>query len=130
VYQKVIIIGRLGADPEMRYTPSGQSVTNFSVATDRRWTDANGQQQQRTTWFRVSAWGKLAETCNKFLAKGRLVLVEGEIQEPRVYQGRDGKWRASLNMNAREVKFLGSKRDDSGAMATEKPPEDTEEIPF
>jgi len=93
MYQKIIIIGRLGRDPEMRYTPSGQSVTSFSVATDRRWTDANGQRQERTTWFRVSAWGKLGEICNQYLSKGRQVMIEGEMQEPRPYQGRDGEWR-------------------------------------
>ena len=75
MYQKLIIVGNLGRDPEMRYTPDGTPVTNFSVATNRRWTDASGQQQERTVWFRVSAWRRLAETCNQYLSKGRQVMV-------------------------------------------------------
>ena len=100
MYQKIILIGRLGNDPQMRYTANGTPVTSFSLATDRRWTDANGQQQQKTVWFRVSAWRHLAELCNQFLAKGRLAFVEGELQEPKPFQGRDGEWRASLNVTA------------------------------
>lgn len=117
MYQKIIIIGRLGRDPEMRYTQGGQAVTSFSVATDRRWTDSNGQQQERTVWFRVSAWRRLAETCNQYLSKGRLVMVEGELQEPKPYQSRDGEWRASLDITAREVKFLGGRGDTGGSPA-------------
>lgn len=133
MYQKIILIGRLGRDPEMRYTPSGQPVTSFSVATDRRWTDQQGQQQERTVWFRVSAWGRQAETCNQFLAKGRMVMVEGEVDEPRVYQGRDGEWRASLDVRATNVRFLGG-RGEGGAPTTEgEAPAgglEEEEIPF
>ena len=77
MYQKVIIVGHLGGDPEMRYTPSVKPVTNFSVATSRKWTGADGEQREDTTWFKVAAWGKLAEVCNQYLAKGRQVLVEG-----------------------------------------------------
>jgi single-strand DNA-binding protein len=135
MYQKLIIIGRLGRDPEMRYTPDGTPVTSFSVATDRRWTDANGQQQSRTVWFRVTAWRRLAETCNQYLTKGRLVMVEGEVMEPRTYQGRDGEWRASLDVTARNVQFLGG-RGEAGAAAPEEEEGaaggamDEEEIPF
>ncbi len=136
MYQKLIIIGRLGRDPEMRYTPDGTPVTSFSVATDRRWTDANGQQQSRTVWFRVTAWRRLAETCNQYLTKGRLVMVEGEVMEPRVYQSRDGEWRASLDVTANAVKFLGG-RGDTGAPGIEEETAggagetmDEEEIPF
>jgi len=100
MYAKTILIGRLGADPEMRYTPDGTPVTNFSVATDRTWTDSAGQKQQRTTWYGVTAWQRLAETCHQYLAKGRLVMVEGEVQQPKPYQGRDGTWRASLEVRA------------------------------
>ena len=114
MYQKILIIGRLGQDPEMRYTPQGTPVTTFSVATDRVWTDQNGQRQERTVWFRVSAWRRLAETCNQYLSKGRLVMVEGEIQEPRPFQGRDGEWRATLEITARDVRFLGG-RGEAGA---------------
>jgi len=137
MYQKLIIIGNLGRDPEMRYTQDGTPVTSFSVATNRRWTDASGQQQERTVWFRVSAWRRLAETCNQYLSKGRRVLVEGEIQEPRVWQGQDGQWRASLDVTARAVKFLGGRGDAAAAppapaAAGPTPPEsiDEEEIPF
>lgn len=135
MYQRLILIGRLGRDPEMRYTPDGTPVTSFSVATDRRWTDPNGQQQQKTTWFRVTAWRKLAETCNQFLSKGRLVLVEGELSEPRTYQGRDGAWRASLDVRAFTVKFLEGRGEAgvpgvAGEEGIEPPPVDEEEIPF
>ena len=134
MYQKIIIVGNLGRDPEMRYTPDGTPVTNFSVATSRRWTDASGQQQERTVWFRVSAWRRLAETCNQYLSKGRQVLVEGDIQEPRVFQGRDGEWRASLDVRAWTVKFLGGRTDIAprgDEEGGESPPSvDEEEIPF
>jgi len=139
MYQKLILIGRLGRDPEMRYTPDGTPVTSFSVATDRRWTDASGQSQERTVWFRITAWRRLAETCNQFLSKGRLVMVEGEIAEPRVYQARDGEYRASLDVTARNVKFLGGRGDSGGAGPSEPAnadqadagdPIEEEEIPF
>lgn len=139
MYQKLIIVGRLGRDPEMRYTPQGQPVTSFSVATDRSWTDASGQRQDRTTWFRVSVWGKQAESCNQYLAKGRMVLVEGEINEPQVYQRRDGEWAASLDVRATNVRFLGGRGDERAAAPSEStgttstdagPLLDEEEIPF
>jgi single-strand DNA-binding protein len=136
MYQKLIIIGRLGRDPEMRYTPDGTPVTSFSVATDRRWTNASGEAQERTVWFRVSAWRRLAETCNQYLTKGRLVMVEGEISEPRVWQGRDGEYRASLEVTARNVQFLGGRGDTGGGRPSESAedeeggPIEEEEIPF
>jgi len=106
MFQKTIIVGNLGRDPEMRYTPSGVPVTTFSVAVNRRWTDQQGQQQEHTTWFRVTAWRKLAELCNQYLSKGRLVLVEGDI-EANAYLAQDGQPRASLELTARNVRFLG-----------------------
>lgn len=135
MYQKVIIIGRLGRDPEMRYTPDGTPVTSFSVATSRRWTDASGQSQERTVWFRVTAWRRLAEICNQYLSKGRQVFVEGTVSEPKPYQGRDGEWRASLEITARNVQFLGGRGDVSAEtpkadQTAEAPPVDEEEIPF
>lgn len=115
MYQKIILIGRLGRDPEMRYTPDGTPITSFSVATDMRWTDQSGQLQERTTWFRVTAWRRLAETCSQYLAKGRLVMVEGTLTEPKPYQGRDGEWRASLDVRADTVKFLGGRGEGEGS---------------
>ena len=127
MYQKVIIVGNLGRDPEMRYTPSGQAVTNFSVATSRRWNSNDGQQQEETVWFRVSTWGKLAEICNQYLAKGRQVMVEGrltvdrETGEPRVWQDQSGKWRASYDMTAFEVKFLGQRGEGGSGSGGDNP---------
>ena len=106
MYQKVIIVGNLGADPEMRFTPSGKPVTHFPVAVNRRWTDSNGERQERTTWFRVTAWGSLAETCNQYLNKGRLVMVEGEVNAS-AWIDQQGQARATLELTARTVKFLG-----------------------
>ncbi|MFO7917478.1 MAG: single-stranded DNA-binding protein [Anaerolineae bacterium] len=137
MYQKVIIIGNLGSDPEMRYTPDGTPVTNFSVATNRRWTDSDGQTQERTVWFRVTAWRRLAETCNQYLSKGRQVFVEGRLRTPEPYQGRDGQWRASLEVTARNVRFLGGRGQAAEEAFPEGPKEeapppitDEEEIPF
>ncbi len=126
MYQKLIIVGNLGNDPEMRYTPSGQPVTHLSVATNRKWSDNNGQLQEETTWFRVSVWGKQAESCNQFLSKGQKVLVEGRLTPdkdsggPRVYQDQNGKWRASYEISAFEVRFLGS-RGEGGNLGSGAP---------
>ena len=115
MYQKVIIVGNLGQDPELRYTPQGTPVANFSVATNERWTDQQSQQQERTTWFRVTAWRRLAETCAQYLTKGRQVLVEGRLNPdaetggPRVWTGNDGVPRASYELTALTVKFLGGR---------------------
>lgn len=130
MYQKVILVGRLGRDPEMRYTPDGKPVASFSVATDRHWTDANGQRQEKTVWFRVTAWGKQAETCNTYLAKGRQVMVEGELDEPRTYQGKDGTWRASLDVRATNVRFLGGRAEGGEQQAAAVGDAGDEEVPF
>ena len=136
MYQKVIIIGRLGQDPEMRYTASGQPVTNFSVATSYSWTDQEGQQQERTTWFRVTAWRKLAETCNQYLVKGQRVLVEGRMNTdpatggPRIWTGNDGVARASYELTANTVKFLAKPRGAAADYEESPVIEEPEEIPF
>lgn len=139
MYQKVTIVGNLGNDPEMRYTPSGVPVTRFSVATNRRWTGPEGDSREETAWFRVSAWRRLAETCNQYLSKGRQVLVEGrlvpdpETGGPRIWTGTDGIARASYEVNALTVKFLGGRGEIEEALPTEAPeaPEEAEdEIPF
>jgi single-strand DNA-binding protein len=122
MFQQVTIIGNLGSDPELRRTPDGTPVTSFSVATNKRWTDGNGTQQERTTWFRVTAWRRLAETCAEYLSKGRQVLVVGELQEPTPWQGKkSGEWRASLELVADTVKFLGGRdaAPSAGAIAPE-----------
>ena len=136
MYQKITIVGNLGRDPEMRYTPSGQPVTNLSVATNRKWTNADGTPGEETIWFRVSVWGKLAEACNQYLVKGQQVLVEGRMNPdpatggPRIWTGNDGVARASYELTANTVRFLAKPR---GATADyEEPPaiEGPEEIPF
>lgn len=132
MYQKLLIIGRLGKDPEMRFTPNGQAVTSFSVATDRQYSDQAGKPVKETVWFRVSAWGKLAETCNNFLQKGKMVMVEGRLTVdsktggPRIWTGQDGTPRASLEMVANTVKFLSGKSDGTGPAGVE---DDTEGVP-
>lgn len=111
MYQSIQIIGYLGADPEMRYLANGTAVTNFSVATSRRWKDASGEQREETEWFRVQAWAKLAEVCAQYLQKGRLVFVGGRMQT-RSYE-KDGQKRYATDLVAQEVKFLGG-RDGGG----------------
>lgn len=114
MYQSCTIVGHLGRDPETKALPSGETVTAFSVATSRKWTDRNGEPQEVTTWHAVSAWGKLGDNCQRYLAKGRLVLVEGTV-EARAYTAKDGTPRAALELRARDVRFLGGKSDgDSG----------------
>ena len=116
MYQQITLIGNLGQDPEMRYTPSGVAVTHFSVATSRSWTGQDGQRQEKTVWFRISAWRRLAETCNQYLTKGQRVLVVGEVEEPSTWTDREGNTRASLEVRARNVQFL-STRAESEALA-------------
>ncbi len=115
MYHTIIIVGNLGRDPEMRYTPAGQAVTNFSVATSRQYTGSDGNQVKETIWFRVSAWGKQAETCNQYLKKGSKVLVEGRLTPdpstggPRLWQRQDGTTNASFEVSANTVRFLSSR---------------------
>ncbi len=134
MYQKTILIGNLGDDPQMRYTPSGTPVTSFSVAVNRRWTDADGNPQERTTWFRVNAWARMAEVCNQYLAKGRLVMVEGEVSASS-WVSQDGEARATLELRARTVKFLGRNGQSDEAEESESAPIPVEasveaDIPF
>jgi single-strand DNA-binding protein len=120
MYQRLFLIGHLGNDPEMRYTPQGTPVTHLSVATNRRVTGNDGQLKEETIWFRVSVFGKQAEACNQYLTKGRQVLVEGTLTPdenggPRIWTDKDGKPRASFEVFAQTVRFLGSKRDATAA---------------
>ena len=102
---KMIVIGNLGSEPEMRFTPNGRPVTSFNIATNRRYTTAEGERREETEWFTVVAWGKLAEQCNQFLTKGRLVYVEGRLQL-RSWDGQDGQKRYRNEIVADRVSFL------------------------
>jgi single-strand DNA-binding protein len=133
MYQSnLIIVGNLGRDPEMRYTPSGVAVTNFSVAVNETWTGQDGEQQERTTWFRVAAWRKLAEVCNQYLSKGRLVLVEGRVSASAWMPQDGGDPRATLELTARTVKFLGRREAEAYDEGQGPPAEEIAEdaIPF
>lgn len=103
---KILVVGNLGRDPEMRYTPDGQAVTTFSVADSRRYTTAAGEKKESTEWFSVTAWGKQADLCNEYLRKGRQVLVEGRLKV-RNYQGRDGQRQFVNEISLTGVTFLG-----------------------
>jgi len=115
MYHTIILVGNLGNDPEMRYTPGGQAVTNFSVATNRQYTGSDGNLVKETTWFRVSTWGKNAENCNQFLQKGSKVLIEGRLVpdpatgHPRIWTRNDGTSGASFEITANIVRFLSPK---------------------
>jgi single-strand DNA-binding protein len=130
---KVILIGRLGADPEIRYTADGQPVATFRLATSERWTDKNGQRQERTEWHRIVAFGRLAEICGEYLAKGRQVYIEGRLQT-RSYEDRDGVKRFVTEIVAQNMQMLGRRDEASSAPSEPKsfeedlPPED--DLPF
>jgi single-strand DNA-binding protein len=111
---KVILVGNLGADPDMRYTPSGQGVCELRVATSESWNDKNGQRQERTEWHRIVVWGKRAEVCSKYLSKGRQVFVEGRIQT-RTYDDKDGNKRYITEIIAMDVQFLGGGGREGGS---------------
>ena len=142
MYHTLILVGNLGRDPEMRYTPSGQAVTNFSVATSRQYSDSNGQQVKETIWFRVSAWGKQAETCNQYLKKGSKVLVEGRLVPdlntggPKIFSRKDGTQSSSYEVSATTVRFMSSKSETEGGSASSEapfggqPPESDMDVPF
>jgi single-strand DNA-binding protein len=117
---KVTLVGNLGRDPETRYTPNGTMNVRFTMAVSRRWNDQSGQQQERTTWFRITAWSRLAETLDSltqsgYLAKGRQVYVSGN-HETNEYQDQQGQTRTSLEVRADEVLLLGNRADNEGGM--------------
>ena len=119
---KVILVGRLGRDPEARYMPNGEAVTNFSIATDEQWRDRNGERQTRTEWHNVTLYGKLGEIANQYLRKGSQVFIEGRIQS-RKYSGKDGIERIAYDIIGSEMKMLGNRNDgfDSGNNNTAPP---------
>lgn len=104
---KVILIGRLGQNPDIRYTPSGAAVANFSVATNENWTDKSGQKQEKTEWHRVVVWGKLAQLCGEYLSKGRQVYLEGRLQT-RQWQDKDNQTKYTTEVVASAIQFLGA----------------------
>jgi len=110
---KVILIGNLGKDPELRYTPAGQPVATFSLATTERWNDKSGQRQDRTEWHNIVAWGKLGELVNQYLKKGRSAYIEGRITN-RSWDDKDGNKRYKTEIVATEIKFLGTAGQSSG----------------
>jgi single-strand DNA-binding protein len=108
---KVILVGNLGRDPELRYTQNGQAVANFTLATSESWTDKSGEKTERTEWHRIVTWGKLAEMCAQYLSKGRTVYIEGRLQT-REWEDRDGNKRQTTEINAGTVQFLGGPRGE------------------
>lgn len=126
---KIIIIGNLGRDPEMRYTPSGAAVTNFSVAVSRNYKTADGEQREETEWFNVSCWNRLAETANQYLSKGKQVYIEGRLKT-RSYQDQNGEKRFSLDVTASEMQMLGSRDDVQASAAGPEPAGDLDNMPF
>jgi single-strand DNA-binding protein len=115
MYERIFLAGNLGGDPELRYTPNGTAVANFSVATNEKWADREGHQQERTIWWRVKVWGKQAETLSPSLRKGSQVFVEGRMDPdpetggPRLWTGNDGRVRASFEVVARRVQPTGGR---------------------
>lgn len=124
---KVMIIGRLGRDPEMRYTPSGRPVTTFSVATSRTWTTSEGERKVETEWFNIVAWGSLAEICKQYLTKGQVVYVEGRLQT-RHWDDNEGNKHTSVEIVANEMIMLTEKREAEDQLSTEV--SEDEEFPF
>ena len=140
MYQKITIIGNLGRDPEMRYLPSGQAVTNISVASNHTFTDSNGQKVKETTWFRVSVWGAQAESVNQYLQQGSRVLVEGRLRpdpetgNPRIWTRNDGTPGSNFEITAQRVVFLSSREEDQALQSSEPggmiESVDEDDIPF
>lgn len=133
---KVMIIGRLGRDPEMRYTPSHRAVTNFNVAVGRSWKSTDGERHSETEWFNVVAWGGLAEICHQYLSKGQQVYIEGRLQT-RKWEDDEGQQRSTVEIVAKEMIMLGkSKKKDGSADDNDGNPDfdlldsDEDEFPF
>jgi single-strand DNA-binding protein len=144
---RVILVGNLGRDPELRYIPSGQAVANFTLATNDRWRDKEGNNQERTEWHRIVVWGKSAENCAQYLQKGRSVYIEGRLQT-REWEDKDGNKRQTTETIAQTVQFLGGRggagggaesgggpAGDSGSSGAssgggESPPPPSSDVPF
>jgi len=128
-FNKITIVGYLGRDPELRYTPQGTAVCNFSVATTEKRKNARGETEEHTIWFRIAAWGRQAELAAEYLAKGRQVYVEGRLRLEQ-YTDRDGNPRTSLEVNASDIQFLGQRGDtaERGEEKTEDSGQDHDEV--
>jgi single-strand DNA-binding protein len=133
---KVMIIGHLGRDPEMRYTPSGRPVTTFTVAVSRSWNTADGERRTETEWFNIVAWGNLAEICKQYLYKGQQIYIDGRLQTRR-WEDKEGQKHTSVEVVANEMMMLGDRRDNSsqsqeseGADDVAEPMADEDEFPF
>jgi single-strand DNA-binding protein len=111
-FNKIIIVGNLGRDPELRYTPQGTPVCSFTVATNDKRKDKTGEQQDITTWFRVTVWGRQAETASQYLTKGRPVYIEGRLRMEE-WADRDGKQRSTLEVHATDMQFIGGRNEDA-----------------
>ena len=138
---KVILIGRLGKDPEIRSTPQGTTVAKFTIATDERFTDRSGEKQERTEWHNIVAWSKLAEICGQYLKKGKLVYIEGSLRTDSWDDKESGQKRYRTEIVAQNMQMLDRKGDEGGGggsysgakrgpSASQEPPEDDEEVPF
>lgn len=112
MFQQLILIGHLGNDPELRYTPSGQPYAGFRLAVNRRWTGDNGQPMEKTTWFNVTTWRRQAELSSQYLNKGRRVMIIGEVESARPYTDREGNQRASIDVTAREIRFIENRNNE------------------
>jgi len=142
VFSQTIIAGNLGGDPDLRYTPQGDAVCNFSVACNRKWKGQDGQGQEETVWFRVTVWGKQAEVCNQYLTKGRQVMVVGRLVPdkatggPRIWTDNNGNARSSFELRGLDVKFMGGAATGAerptGQSGQSGPPDHVaeDEIPF
>ena len=134
MYQMITLLGNVGGDAEMRYTPSGTAVTNFSVAVSKRMKGKDGEKADKTTWFRVAVWAQMAESLTPYLLKGQQVLVEGELEEPRIYEDRkSGENKVSLEVTAREIRLVGKRSEGQGGgseTATTSESVSDEDIPF
>ena len=134
-FNKVILVGNLGRDPELRYTPQGNPVCHFTMATNERRKDKSGEMQDQTTWFRVTLWGRQAELASQYLTKGRQVYIEGRLRVEE-YTDRDGKPRHSLEVNGTDMQFIGGRADEAAVPRTQtaepadRPEVSDDDIPF
>lgn len=121
MYQQIILIGNVGNDPELRHTANGTPVCNFRLAVHRRWTTQSGEKNEKTTWFRVTAWQKQAETVSQYLSKGRQVMVIGEVEEASSYTSKTGDPATTIEVTARLIKFLsGDGHGDQSDLSDEE----------